>query len=126
MAAAFVNNGFRRVRKASVTYVMQQTRQTDELPGDGQRRFFQFGNLLEVPLQEVSARGRELVKPPTRKLHDAESVLEPGVRRAGIQELGQSQLTNVSQALKNPVVKNLALVFGKPDKPVDRTTNTKA
>ena len=124
MAAAFVNQGLRRVRKTCMTDVMQQARQADDLPGDGQGRLVQLCDLLEVRLQEVSARGGELVKSPAGKLHDAERVLETCVRRTGIHHFGESQLANVSQTPENPVVDNLAFVFRKPNKPMDRTTNS--
>src|SRR5258708_71581 len=52
VAAAFVDHGFRSMRKTGMAYVVQQARQTDKLSCDGQGFPTKLNDLLEIPLQQ--------------------------------------------------------------------------
>src|SRR5215471_18159232 len=102
MAVLVVNHGFGCMRETRMAHVMQQARQPDKLPPNCQRFLAQFGDLLEVRLQEGSALRCEFIKGPSGKLHHAEGMLETRVSCTRIHHFGERELPNVSQAPKNP------------------------
>ena len=58
------------------------------------------------------------------KLHDAQRVLETRMGTAGVNHVCQAKLPDMPQSSKNPVVDDPPFVFGEPNEPVYRATNS--
>jgi hypothetical protein len=65
----------------------------------------------------------EHVEDATGEVHDAEAVLEAPVSGAGVDEIRESELMDVSQTLKRPGIDDPSLIGRDPDEGVDRVAD---
>ena len=99
--------------------VVKQRRETNVLPPRDER--FRVGKKVDV--RAAVPFVREDVEHAAGELHDAEGVLEPAMRRAGIHEIRQRELMDVSEPLKRPRIDRRHFIRRNANEVVNRVSN---
>ena len=77
----------------------------------------------EPVLQESTATIRESVVQQCSDVHHADRMLEARVHRPGVEVFGKRKLPNPAEALKHPVIDDVALPIGIRYEPANRYPN---
>ncbi len=108
-----------RMRERQMSEVVKERAKPNDLSPCNERRA--VGKDVDGRMPVVFVR--DDVEYPAGQLHDAERVLEPAVRRAWVDEIGERELVNVPEALKRPGVDRCDLIGCDSDEVVNRIAN---
>ena len=106
----------RRMRKWPVTKIVQQGRQAYDSPLAPQAGVIES---VIATAKDIAASSHQRIEHSRCDVHDAERVLESGVRRARIYHVGPTELANPAEALKDRLIDHIPFKLIQANEPVN-------